>query len=63
MISGLLFLVNAVLEGAITTVVVRSIERMNPALAADAPEAHARPVRSLLALWHSRHWCSPASES
>ena len=46
MISGLLFLVNAVLEGAITTVVVRSIERMNPALAGDAPEAHRRPVRS-----------------
>jgi cobalt/nickel transport system permease protein len=44
-ISGLLFLANAVLEGAITTVVLRSIERMNPGLSTDNAEMPERPGR------------------
>jgi cobalt/nickel transport system permease protein len=51
LISVLLFLGNAVMEGAITATVLRAIERMNPELSGDAPaHATALPVRSMAAL-------------
>lgn len=46
-VSALLFLANAVLEGAITMVVLRSIERMNPALSSGVSEIPARSIRRI----------------
>jgi cobalt/nickel transport system permease protein len=51
LLSVLLFLVNAVMEGAITATVLRAIERMNPELSAETPaRAAGLPIRSMAAI-------------
>jgi cobalt/nickel transport system permease protein len=49
LLSCLLFVANAVMEGAITATVLRAIERLNPEISSDAAEPTAHPWRRAVA--------------